>query len=59
MAEFIARTADALPPTLADAPRLYYETRLLDPALPGDVLDLSSAVDGMLWIAVLAKRALT
>ena len=56
VAEFIARTADALPPTLADAPRLYYETRLLDPALPGDVLDLSSAVDGMLWIAVLAEK---
>lgn len=56
VAEFIARTADALPPALADAKRLYYETRLLDPALPGELLDLSSAVDGMLWIAVLAEK---
>ena len=56
VAEFIARTADALPTALADAPRQYYETRLLDPTLTGDVLDLSSAVDGMLWIAVLAER---
>ena len=56
VAEFIARTADALPASLADAPRLYYETRLLDPAVAGDVLDLSSAVDGMLWIALLAER---
>jgi predicted phage baseplate assembly protein len=56
VAEFIARTADALPPSLAGAQRLYYETRLLDPAAPGDVLDLSSAVDGALWIAVLAER---
>ena len=54
--EFIARTADALPAHLAEAKRLYYETRLLDPALPGDVLDLGSAVDGMLWIAVLAEK---
>ena len=56
VAEFIARTADALPQQLADAPRLYYETRLLDPGLAGDVLDLSSAVDGMLWLAVLAEK---
>lgn len=56
VAEFIARTADALPDALAGATRLYYETRLLDPALPGDVLDLSSAVDGMLWIALLAEK---
>lgn len=56
VAEFIARTADALPAADADAPRLYYETRLLDPSLPGDVLDLSRAVDGMLWIAVLAEK---
>ena len=56
VAEFIARTADALPTALADAPRLYYETRLLDSTVAGDVLDLSSAVDGMLWIAVLAER---
>lgn len=56
VAEFIARTADALPASLAEAPRLYYETRLLDPAAPGEVLDLSSAVDGMLWIALLAEK---
>jgi predicted phage baseplate assembly protein len=56
VAEFIARTADALPAALAEAPRLYYETRLLDPGKPGDVLDLGSAVDGMLWIAVLAEK---
>ena len=56
VAEFIARTADALPAALAAAPRLYYETRLLDPTLPGEVLDLASAVDGMLWIALLAEK---
>ena len=49
VAEFIARTADALPAALADARRLYYETRLLDPAVIGEPLDFGSAVDGMLW----------
>ena len=56
VAEFIARTADALPPGLADAPRLYYETLLLDPARPGEPLDFSNAVDGMLWVALLAEK---
>lgn len=55
-AEFIARTADALPPALAAAPRLYYETVLLDPAAPGTVLDGTQAVDGRLWLALLAEK---
>jgi len=54
--EFIARTADALPAELAQAPRLYYETRLLDPAAPGEALDFGQAVDGMLWVALLAEK---
>ena len=56
VAEFIARTADALPAALADARRLYYETRLLDPAAIGEPLDFGSAVDGMLWVALLAEK---
>jgi predicted phage baseplate assembly protein len=55
VAEFIARTADALPADLAEAPRLYYTTTLLeDPT--GPVLDCAQAVDGRLWIALLAEN---
>ncbi|MDP1532760.1 MAG: hypothetical protein Q8L92_04190, partial [Rubrivivax sp.] len=56
VAEFIARTADALPANLAQAPRLYYENKLLDPAAPGEAVDFGSAVDGMLWVALLAEK---
>jgi len=56
VAEFIARTADALPADLADATRLYYETRIFDAPAPGQFLDLGRAVDGMLWLAVLAEK---
>jgi hypothetical protein len=53
VAEFIARTADALPAELAAAQRLYYETRLLE---DGQVLDADQAVDGRLWLALLAGK---
>lgn len=56
VAEFIARTADALPAALAQAPRLYYESRLLDPAALGEPVDFGTAVDGMLWVALLAEK---
>jgi hypothetical protein len=56
VAEFIARTADALPAALAEAPRLYYETVVLDPAQVGEPVDFSDAVDGMVWIALLAEK---
>ena len=53
VAEFIARTADALPAELADAKRLYYETKLLE---ADSVIDFGQAVDGRLWVAVLAEK---
>lgn len=56
VAEFIHRTADALPPELAEAPRLYYENKLLDPSVSGDAVDFGTAVDGMMWIALLAEK---
>ncbi|UXY14681.1 putative baseplate assembly protein [Chitiniphilus purpureus] len=49
--EFALRTALALPPALAEQPRVYFETRLLQ---PGEPLDLTASVDGMLWVALLA-----
>lgn len=54
--EFVLRTVDALPPALAAQPRIYYETKVLDPADTSQPLDCSTAVDGMLWIAVLAEK---
>jgi hypothetical protein len=54
--EFVLRTLDALPPSLAAQPRIYYETKALDPADTSQPLDCSAAVDGMLWIAVLAEK---
>ncbi len=54
--EFVLRTVDALPPALSQRPRIYYETAVLDPADPSQPLDFGTAVDGMLWVAVLAEK---
>lgn len=54
--EFVLRMVDALPPSLAEQPRIYYETQVLDPFDPSQPLDFSTAVDSMLWIAVLAEK---
>jgi hypothetical protein len=56
VADFLARTADALPAELADQNRIYYETLVLDPARLGDSVDFTGAVDGMMWIALLAEK---
>ncbi|MBB5019143.1 hypothetical protein HNQ59_002441 [Chitinivorax tropicus] len=52
---FVLRTIDALPDELAEQPRVYYSPLLLDPAKLAEPVDFSSAVDGMIWIALLAE----
>ncbi len=54
--EYVLRTLDALPAAMAEQPRIYYETKLPDPADPLSSLDFAEAVDGMMWIAVLAEK---
>jgi hypothetical protein len=54
--EYVLRTLDALPPAMAEQPRIYYETKLPNPADPLSILDFAEAVDGMMWIAVLAEK---
>ena len=54
--EFVLRTVDALPKALAERPRIYYETKTLDPEELSESLDFSTAVDGMIWIAILADK---
>ncbi len=54
--EFVLRTVDALPEALAERPRIYYETKTLDPEDLSESLDFSTAVDGMIWIAILADK---
>ncbi|WP_137940365.1 putative baseplate assembly protein [Chitinivorax sp. B] len=52
---FVLRTVDALPDELAERPRVYYSPRVLDPAKLAEPVDFSTAVDGMIWIALLAE----
>ena len=57
--EFVLRTIDALPKELAEVPHIYYENKILDPTDLGESVDFCSAVDGMIWIAVLEEKGFT
>lgn len=55
--ELVLRTLDALPPALAELPRVYYHSEVLDPAAAEPAaVDFGAAVDGTIWIALLAEK---